>query len=135
MAHDIVSGHEPIGIAPLVVAAWELQSPVGEYQAEAVPTSPPRLAYLAALEDDMLDPCVRELVAQGETGLSCADHHNVNSFGHDLITIPWFELATGERLTVGAMNAIRLLDVTSIIAVASEVPSIVDRNTRRPTDS
>jgi hypothetical protein len=82
MAHDFVSGHETIRIIPVVMAAGQLHGPVGNDQAETVPAPAPRIGDLAALEDDVFDPCLRKLVAQGEPGLAGTHQDDVNGFRH-----------------------------------------------------
>jgi len=58
----------------------ELDGPVRCHQAEAVPAVPPCLADPTALEDDVLDTRVRELMAHAQTCLTASDDDNVDPF-------------------------------------------------------
>ena len=80
MRHDGILGHEPIRIITAVTAARQPHSPVGDDQAETVPAIAPRLAHPAALEDNVFDPRMRELVADREPRLTGADDHDVHVF-------------------------------------------------------
>ena len=73
VAHDLVAGHEPVRVRPVVVTVRELHRPVGRHEAEAVPAAAPRLSDPATLEDDMLDACLRQLATRGEPRLAGAD--------------------------------------------------------------
>ena len=73
VAHDLVAGHEPVRVRPVVVAVRELHGPVGRHEAEAVPAAAPGLSDPAALEDDVLDAGLRQLTARREPRLAGAD--------------------------------------------------------------
>ena len=80
--HDVIAGHEPVGVVAGVVAVRQLYRPVGSDQAEAVPAPPPGLADPAPLEDDVLHVGVRQLVAQRQPGVACADDGDLDCLGH-----------------------------------------------------
>src|SRR5262249_42769148 len=82
---DVVPGHEPARVVAFVVPAGQLHRPIGDHQAEAVPPPTPRLTDPAAVEPDMLDACLGQLVAQRQPRLTCADHRDVNGFAHKRI--------------------------------------------------
>ena len=60
---DLVAGHEAVGVVAGVGPSREPHGPVRGDEAEAVPAIPPRLADPAALQDDVVDPQARELMA------------------------------------------------------------------------
>ena len=65
---DLVAGHEAVGIVAGIGPAREPHGPVRGDEAEAVPAIPPRLADPAPLQDDVVDPQARELVADRQAG-------------------------------------------------------------------
>ncbi len=74
--HDVIAGHEAVGVIAVVGGAWELDGPVRRHQAEAVPPAPPCLTDSATLEDHMFDPRTRQLVTQAQPSLPAAhDRH------------------------------------------------------------
>src|SRR5712692_9426953 len=81
---DLVLWHESVGIISTVAAARQLDRPVGNDQAEAVPAPTPGLADPAPLENDMIDTRGRELVTQRKPSLSSADDHGVDGRLHRL---------------------------------------------------
>ena len=70
---DLVSGHEAVGVVARVLAAGQLQVPVGRHEAEAVPPVAPALPHPSALEHDVVDPACLELMARGQSGRAGAD--------------------------------------------------------------
>src|ERR1700738_4418760 len=75
---DLTLRHEAIGIGSVIAAAWQLNRPVGNDEAEAVPAPTPCLADPAPLENDVLKTCGRELVTQGKPRLAGPDDNAVN---------------------------------------------------------
>ena len=75
---DRVLRHESVRIVAAVAAAGQLHGPVGYDEAEALPTPAPGLPHPAPLENDMLDACSVELMAERKSGLSRADDGNIN---------------------------------------------------------
>jgi hypothetical protein len=76
---DLVAGHEPVRIWPVVCAAGQLHRPVRGHEAEAVPAIAPCLPDAPPLEHDVLDATGRELVARREPGRAPADHRCARS--------------------------------------------------------
>src|ERR1700724_4342095 len=70
---DLALGHEAIGIIAAVAAARQLDRPVGNDEAEAVPAPTPGLADPAPLQNDVVNTRGPELVTQRKTSLSRAD--------------------------------------------------------------
>ena len=79
---DLVAGHEAVGVVAGVGPAREPHGPVRGDEAEAVPAIPPRLADPAALQDDVVDPQARELVADRQAGGPATHHQDVDTL-HD----------------------------------------------------
>ena len=73
MGDDFVSGHEAVRVVSCVLAAGQLQVPVGRHEAEAVPPVSPALPHPSPLEHDVVDPAMLELVARGQSGRAGAD--------------------------------------------------------------
>jgi hypothetical protein len=82
MLDDLVSSHEPVRVITLVLEAGQLNGPVGRHETEAVPACVPRPADPAALQDHVIDPGSRQLVAQGEPGLPGSDHRDIEMVLH-----------------------------------------------------
>ena len=76
--HDLVARHEPIWVRPVVVPVGQLHRPVGRDKAEAVPQAAPRLPDPAALEDDVLDSQLRQLVTRREPSLAGSDDRDAH---------------------------------------------------------
>ena len=76
---DLVAGHEAVGVVAGVGPARESHRPVRGDEAEAVPAVSPRLADPAALQDEMVDPQARELVADRESGRPAAHDEDVDA--------------------------------------------------------
>src|SRR4030088_191982 len=70
---DLGLWHESIGIISAVAAAGQLDRPVGDDEAEAVPAPTPGLADPAPLEHEMVNTGGHELVAQRKSSLSRAN--------------------------------------------------------------
>jgi hypothetical protein len=81
---DLVAQHEAVGVVAVVAVARERHAPVRRHEAEAVPAVPPRLADPAALEHDVVDARLRELVADGEPGLTGSHHHDLVVVAHGM---------------------------------------------------
>jgi hypothetical protein len=82
MADDVVSGHEAIGVCSSIGPTRQLDRPVRGHQTEAVPTSPPALAYTSAFENDMFQTRTFELMADGKAGMAGADDDYPHSLRH-----------------------------------------------------
>ena len=80
--HDLIAGHEAVGVAAVVGMAGELDEPVRSDQTEAVPAPPPALPHPVPLEHDMVDALVRELMADREPCLAGADNDDLDPIGH-----------------------------------------------------
>src|SRR2546428_9588426 len=78
VADDLVPGHEAVGVIAAIASAGELDGPVWNDEAEAVPAPTPGLPHPAALENDVLDARRRELVANRKSTLSRADDYNID---------------------------------------------------------
>lgn len=111
MAHDLVAGHEAVGIISLIRATRKLDRPVGDDQAEAVPAAAPRLSHSASLQHHVLDSGLGKLVAQRETRLASANDHDFNSFGHAITRQPPELVSCAEfRMDLRhVLNAVRLV--------------------------
>src|SRR5207248_7145890 len=79
---DLGFGHEAVGVIAVVGMAGQLHRPVRGDQAEALPPVTPGLTDSSLLENDMLDVEPGELVADGKTGLSPANHHQPDGVVH-----------------------------------------------------
>ena len=79
---DLVPQHEAVRIVAVVVAAGKLHRPVRRHQAEAVPAVAPRLPMRSALQYDVLDARLRQLVAGGQAGLPPADDDDPLALAH-----------------------------------------------------
>ena len=94
---DLVARQESVRVGAVVGEPRELQAPVRRDEAEAVPAVTPRLTDTAALEDEMVDPKCRQLVADGEPCLAAADDGDADVLGprHGRSLRP--ELASAQR--------------------------------------
>ena len=81
MPDEVVAGEVAVGVVAVVGVAGQVDGPVGGDQAEAVPASAPGLRNPSALEDDVVDARVGQLMADGQAGLPGPDHH-------DLVIVP-----------------------------------------------
>ena|SRR5438132_13334034 len=81
---DLVFWHESIGIISAVPAARQLDRPVRDDEAEAVPAPTPGLANPAPLENDVVNTSGRELVTQRKPSLPSTDDHGVDGRLHRL---------------------------------------------------
>src|ERR1700674_1052133 len=75
---DLTLRQEAIGIGSVIEAAWQLDRPVGNDEAEAIPAATPCLADAAPLENDVVNTRRSEFVAHREASLSGADNDGVN---------------------------------------------------------
>jgi hypothetical protein len=75
---DLVAGHEAVGIGARVLPCREPNGPVRRDETEAVPPIAPRLADPAALQDDVVDPQARELMADRKAGGPAPHHQDVD---------------------------------------------------------
>ena len=82
VAHELVAGHEAVGVRPVVRVAGELHAPIGSDEAEAVPAPAPGLSDPASLEHHVPHAGLRELAAYGEPGLTATDDDRPDPFGH-----------------------------------------------------
>ena len=80
--HDLVLRHESVRVISAITAARQLDRPVGDDEAEALPPPAPCLADPALLENDVVKPGGRELVAQRKPSLSSANDDHVNGGLH-----------------------------------------------------
>src|SRR5260370_29412242 len=74
--------HESVRILSAIAAAGQLDRPVGNDKAEAVPAPTPCLTDPAPFENDVVNACSSELVAHRKPGLSGADDHGVDGRCH-----------------------------------------------------
>ena len=72
-SHDVVAWHEPVRIVAVVGAARKPHGPVRSHETEAVPASAPRFADAPALEHDVVDARLRQLVARRQARLARTD--------------------------------------------------------------
>src|ERR1700730_8270411 len=82
VADNFVPGHEPVGIISAVAPARQLDRPVGNDQAEAVPATAPCLANSSPLENDVVNAGGDELVAERKPRLAGPDDDDVDSRVH-----------------------------------------------------
>jgi hypothetical protein len=80
--HDLISGHEAVGVVAIVGMPGELDEPVRSDQTEALPAPPPALPDPLPLEHHVGNARLRELVADGEPGLATADNDDLDPIGH-----------------------------------------------------
>src|SRR4030095_1627852 len=82
-SHDLVTGREGVRIVASVFVPGQLNSPVGELEAEGIPafTAPP-FTHSAPFENHMLAPSLTEIVTHGEAGVTAADDNRTNLLGH-----------------------------------------------------
>src|SRR6202035_3311169 len=73
VADNFVPGHEPVGIISAVAPARQLDRPVGNDQAEAVPATATCLAKSSPLENDVVNAGGDELVAERKPRLAGPD--------------------------------------------------------------
>jgi hypothetical protein len=85
--HELVAPHEPVRIGSVIGRAGELHGPVRGDDAEAVPAVAPCLRDPSALEDEVLDAALGELVAGRKPRLARADDDDINRF-HDPRSLP-----------------------------------------------
>ena len=76
---DLVARREAVRALSVVGVAGQLHGPVRCDEAEAVPASSPRLPDAAPLEHDMLDAGLRQLMADGQPGLTGADDDDAST--------------------------------------------------------
>ena len=76
-------GQEAIRVRSLVPASRQLERPVGKHQGEAVPASTPGLPDGAPLEHEVRDPQAGQLMADGETGLTCPHDDHLGLVDHE----------------------------------------------------
>src|SRR6266852_5290871 len=74
--------HESVRILSAIAAAGQLDRPVGNDKAEAVPAPTPCLTDPAPFEDDVVNTRRGELVAERKPGLSSAHNNGINSALH-----------------------------------------------------
>jgi hypothetical protein len=81
--YDLIARRETVGIvARITVAGW-FERPVGELEGQRVPPlTPPPLDQATALEKDVLETALTEMVAEGQTGLAAADDDGLDLLGH-----------------------------------------------------
>src|SRR5262249_39354373 len=72
---------ETVRFASLVRIAREAVEPVRQDHTEGVPAISPRLADPAALEDDMVEPALGELVAVRQPRMAGTDHDRGDPLG------------------------------------------------------
>src|SRR5713226_3557795 len=82
VADNLALGHESVRIISAVVAARQLDRPVGDDKAEAVPAPTPCLADPAPLENDVVNALNSELVAERQPRLSSADDYDIGGRLH-----------------------------------------------------
>jgi hypothetical protein len=82
MGDDRVSRQESVRIVAAIGPAGKLDRPVRRDETEAVPAPAPGLPDHAAVQDDVIDTGVGQLVAQGESGLSGSDHRDIDVVAH-----------------------------------------------------
>ena len=76
VADDLVTRHEALGILACVARSRQAHRPVRCHEAEAVPAIAPGLTNLSALQDDVIDAVLGQLMAHRKAGLAGADHHD-----------------------------------------------------------
>src|SRR5260370_31810535 len=79
---DLVLWHESVRILSAIAAAGQLDRPIGNDKAEAVPAPAPCLTDTAPFENDVVNACTGELVAHRKPCLSGADDHGVDGRCH-----------------------------------------------------
>ncbi len=78
---DLVASQETVRIISIVGKSGQLQLPVGRYQRERFPASPPAGAYLfRLLQDNVLTALLSQQVARGQPRLPPAYYDRVNAF-------------------------------------------------------
>ena len=82
VGHELVAGHEAVGVRSVIRVPGELHAPIGSHKAEAVPAPAPALPDPASLEYHVIHAGLRELVAYGEPGLTATDDDRPDPFGH-----------------------------------------------------
>lgn len=78
-----MTGREAVRIVALVFVPGQLNSPVGELEAEGIPAfTAPAFTHFATFEDHMFSPKLTEIITHGQAGVTAADDDRINLLGH-----------------------------------------------------
>jgi len=108
---DLVAGHEPVAIGPVIRVAGQIRRPVGTHEPERVPPILPTAAEdLATVQGDVRAPGLLEVPAHEQARLAGPDDHRLGRSRQVAVHLASVvrETSIGHGILGGALVAVRV---------------------------